>query len=157
MTEATSRPMLYAVYAKPWFTDANNFPSDAPLFDHSPTPPPHAPSTPPPDAPPDAPPPPRAMAWLRCHDAVAPSVWDALKYIPYARMHTCMHARMPACMHTHMHAGAWDALGRRVRHDRVVDGQQEGWAPLPTPPARVQYGGAPGDEGHEWMSRCIHA
>ncbi|CAE8588791.1 unnamed protein product [Polarella glacialis] len=26
------RPMLYFVYAKPWFTDAYNFPTDAPLF-----------------------------------------------------------------------------------------------------------------------------
>lgn len=27
-----NRPMLYLVYAKPWFTDVHNFPSDAPLF-----------------------------------------------------------------------------------------------------------------------------
>ena len=30
---ARSRPVLYVVYARPWYRDVSNFPTDAPLWD----------------------------------------------------------------------------------------------------------------------------
>jgi hypothetical protein len=44
---------------------------------------------------------------------------------------------------------AWDTLGRRVVRSACAS-----VAPLPSPPAFVHYGGAPGDESHQRLTSC---